>query len=119
MWLQSEWTALYEYLSILMHFRTLQIMFKKHPHIKQKIISESRDFFSLIQWLDIEQKSKEYWIWNYALFTSRIINFDEIWIKEIESILPEVYHAGKHDLYAINQALVQDNKRIDEWYSIT
>jgi len=81
-------TRLYEYLSILIHFRVLQEVYNHHPEVKEKIIQESQEYISTVQELDIDQKHKDYWIGNYLLFTSRIINLEDTKIEDLISELP-------------------------------
>ena len=83
---------MYEYLSILIHFHLLQIIYEYHPTIKDSIIQQTQDYINTVKGLPIIQTEKDYRIGNYLFFTGRIIDLDAIGVNNITLQIPSINH---------------------------
>lgn len=113
-------THMYEYFSILTHFRFLNIVYQNHPEIEQQIIADTKKYLSLIQWLSIDQKHKDFWIGIYLRFTARSIDLEKLDLEKYMDYIPEISDSyGKLDIYTFNNILKEDVEKMNQGYTIT
>jgi len=112
-------THMYEYLSQLIHFRFLSIIYENHYSIQDNIIKDSEKFFALIESANIEQQHKDLRLSSYLRFTCRIIDLQLLNLEKGISSIPEIYGQEKLDIFAFNKALIDDNIRMNNWFTVT